>query len=251
MEWLPQHNSMVRRIAMKMSLEKDNRIISTGNDDLDKRIGGGIPLKSLSLVEGQPDSGKSVLTQQMVWGTLKRGCSAVVFTTENTVKSLVSQMQSLNLDILDYLLLSRLWIYPIDTKKTRRSLSAGLLPMLENYANKGIDLAIIDSLTYYVTLASVEEVVSFFEECKRLSGKGMGVVCVAHSYAFDENAMVRLGSMCDAHLRLRIESMGSKLIKILEVSKVRGAELNTGNVISFDVEPNLGIRVIPYSKAKA
>ncbi len=236
---------------MRTGLEKDNRIISTGNDELDKKMGGGIPLRSLSLVEGQPDSGKSVLTQQMVWGTLRRGCSAVVFTTENSVKSLVSQMQSLNLDILDYLLLSRLWVYPIDTKKTRRSLSAGLLPMLESYANKGIDLAIIDSLTYYVTLASVEEVVTFFEECKRLSGKGMGVVCVAHSYAFDENAMVRLGSMCDAHLKLRIETMGSKMIKILEVNKIRGAELNTGNVISFDVEPNVGIRVIPFSKAKA
>jgi flagellar protein FlaH len=251
MEWPSQHNLRVRRIAMRMGLEKDNRIISTGNDELDKKIGGGIPLRSLSLVEGQPDSGKSVLTQQMVWGTLKRGCSAVVFTTENTVKSLVSQMQSLNLDVLDYLLLSRLWVYPIDTKKTRRSLSTGLLPMLESYANKGVDLAIIDSITYYVTLASVEEVVSFFEECKRLSSKGMGVICVAHSYAFDENAMVRLGSLCDAHLRLRIETMGSKMIKILEVAKVRGAELNTGNVISFDVEPNLGIRVIPYSKAKA
>jgi flagellar protein FlaH len=45
--------------------------------------------------------------------------------------------------------------------------------------------------------------------------------------------------------------MGSKMIKILEVSKVRGAEMNTGNIISFDVEPNWGIRVIPYSKARA
>ena len=236
---------------MKTGLEKDARIISTGNDELDKKIGGGIPLRSLSLVEGQPDSGKSVLSQQMVWGSLKKGCSAVVFTTENTVKSLVTQMQSLNLDILDYLLLSRLWIYPIDTKKSLRDLNSGLLPMMQRYATKGVDLAIIDSVTYYVTHASTEQVLSFFEECKRLAANGMGVICVAHSYAFDENAMVRLGSMCDAHLRLRIETMGSKMIKILEVAKVRGADLNTGNIISFDVEPNLGIRVIPYSKAKA
>jgi flagellar protein FlaH len=242
---------MVRRIEMKTGAEKDNRIISTGNDELDKKMGGGIPLRTLTLVEGQPDSGKSVLTQQMIWGSLKRGCTAVVFTTENTVKSLVTQMQSLNLDIMDYFLLSRLWIYPIDTKKTRQSLSTGILPLLTSCANKGIELAVIDSLTYYLTHASIEEVLSFFEDCKAISGKGMGVVCVAHSYAFDENVMIRLGSMCDAHLRLRIETMGSKMIKILEVAKVRGAELNTGNIISFDVEPNWGIRVIPYSKARA
>ena len=46
---------------------KTSKIISTGNDELDKKIGGGIPLRSLTLVEGQPDAGKSVLTQQMVW----------------------------------------------------------------------------------------------------------------------------------------------------------------------------------------
>ena len=236
---------------MKTGTEKDTKVISTGNDELDKKMGGGIPLRTLTLVEGQPDSGKSVLTQQMLWGSLKKGCSAVVFTTENSVKSLVTQMQSLNLDIMDYFLLSRLWIYPIDIKKTRQSLSAGLLPLLTSCANKGIDLAVIDSLTYYLTHATIEEVLSFFEDCKRISGGGMGVVCVAHSYAFDEKVMVRLGSMCDAHLRLRIETMGSKMIKILEVSKVRGATLNTGNIISFDVEPNWGIRIIPYSKARA
>jgi flagellar protein FlaH len=241
----------VRRIPMKTRQGTDTKIISTGNDELDKKMGGGIPLSTLTLVEGQPDSGKSVLTQQMVWGSLKNGCTAVVITTENTLKSLVTQMQSLNLDIMDYLLLSRLWIYPLDTKKTRRSLSTGVMPLLTSCASKGIDLAVIDSLTYFITHASMEEVLTFFEDCKALTGKGMGVVCVAHSYAFDENVMIRLGSMCDAHLRLRIETMGSKMIKILEVAKVRGAELNTGNILSFDVEPNWGIRVIPYSKARA
>jgi flagellar protein FlaH len=41
------------------------------------------------------------------------------------------------------------------------------------------------------------------------------------------------------------------MIKVMEVAKVRGAEMNTGAIVSFDVEPGLGIRVIPYSKAKA
>ncbi len=236
---------------MVTSDEKHSRIISTGNDELDKKIGGGIPLKSLSLIEGQPDSGKSVLTQQMVWGSLKNNLKAMVFTTENTMKSLVTQMQSLNLDILDYLLLSRLRVYPLDLKKTRRDLNGGLMPLIKASADKGVDLVVIDSITYFVTHASIEDVLSFFEDCKVLTGQGLSILVVAHSYAFDEKVMVRLGSMCDSHLRLRIETMGSKMIKILEVAKVRGAEMTTGNIVSFDVEPGLGIKVIPYSKAKA
>ncbi len=226
-------------------------MISTGNEELDKKIGGGIPSGSISLIEGQPDAGKSVLTQQMVWGSLKNGYRVAIFTTENSVKSLVTQMQSLNLDILSYFLLSRLQIFPIDARKASRSLNDGLLPMVESCAMKGFDLAVIDSITYYATHVEVSDLITFFEDLKSFNSKGLSVVCSIHSYAFDESTLIRIGAMCDAHLRLRIETMGAKLVKILEVAKVRGAVQKTGNIISFDVEPSWGIRVIPYSKARA
>lgn len=230
---------------------KEARIINTGNDELDKKMGGGIPLKSLTLVEGQPDAGKSVLTQQMIWGSLKNGLSVAAFTTENTVRSLITQMQSLNLDILDYFLLSRLRIYPLDAKKENQTLHGSILPMIDNCIKGGIDLVIIDSITYYATQSSVDEVISFFQECKGFTDIGLSVVFSAHTYAFDESLMGRVGAMCDAHIRLKNETMGNRLMKVMEVAKVRGADMRTGNILSFDVEPGLGIRVIPFSKAKA
>jgi archaeal flagellar protein FlaH len=238
-------------LNLVLNTNKNLGIISTGNDELDKKMGGGIPANSLTLVEGQPDSGKSVLLQQMVWGSLKNRYKIALFSTENTVKSLVVQMQSLNLDILDYLLLDKLLIYPVDTKKATRSLNEGLFPLIQTCARKGVDLVVIDSITYYATHVSVTDLITFFEDCKSLNRNGISMICSVHSYAFDENTLVRLGAMCDAHLKLRIESMGAKLIKILEVCKVRGAIMKTGNIVSFDVEPNWGIRVIPYSKARA
>ena len=231
--------------------EKGRGIISTGNDELDKKIGGGIPLRSLTLVEGQPDSGMSVLTQQMLWGSVKNNLRAMVFTTENTVRSLLPTLWLLTRFLMDYLLLSRLRIYPVDIRRTRRSLSMGLMPLLSTCPAKGVDLAVIDSITYYITHASIEEILTFFEDCKVLCDQGLSIMCVAHSYAVDESVMVRLGSMSDAHLKLRMETMGAKMIKILEVAKVRGAEMSTGNIVSFDIAPNWGIKVIPYSKARA
>ena len=38
---------------------------------------------------------------------------------------------------------------------------------------------------------------------------------------------------------------------MLEVCKVRNAERTTGNIISFDVEPRMGMRIIPVTKARA
>ena len=50
---------------------------------------------------------------------------------------------------------------------------------------------------------------------------------------------------------LRVEEVGDQLVKVLEVAKIRGASKTTGNIITFDVEPNMGMRIIPISKAKA
>ncbi len=229
----------------------ETTIISTGNDELDKKMGGGIPTKSLTVIEGEPDAGKSVLTQHMIWGSLNSGLSVTMFTTENTVRSLVTQMQSLNLDVLDYFLLSRLQIQPLDAKRMNQTLHGTILPLVQNCIRAGIDLVVIDSLTYYATQSSVDEVISFFQECKTYADRGLSVVCSAHSYAFDESSLGRVGAMCDAHLKLRNEVMGSKMIKIMEVAKVRGAQSKTGGIVSFEVESGLGIKVMPFSKAKA
>ncbi len=228
-------------------------VISTGNPEIDKKLGGGIPKGSLTLVEGQSDSGKSVLVQQMSWGSLHAGFNVTFFTTENTVKSLVRQMESLNLDILDFLLLDLFRIYPIQIMKGKADLERIFRRLLHavKREQKRADLIIIDSLTPFVTHTPIEETITFFEECKELTNEGLTLICVIHSYAFSENMLVRIRSMCDAHLRLRIEEVGDKLLKILEVAKIRGADRNTGNIVSFEVEPGWGMRIIPITKAKA
>ncbi len=74
---------------------------------------------------------------------------------------------------------------------------------------------------------------------------------VTHTYALDSDTLVRVRSACDAHLKLTIEKVGDKLVKSLEVAKVRGASQNTGNVVAFEVEPEVGMKIMPISRAKA
>jgi len=90
----------------------DKSILSTGNSELDKKIADGLPLQSLTLIEGENDTGKSVLTQQIIWGALKQGFNVDLFSTENTSKSFLSQMESMSLDISDYFAWGYLRIFP-------------------------------------------------------------------------------------------------------------------------------------------
>ena len=231
--------------------EASVRVITSGNTELDKKLGGGIPMGSLILVEGASDSGKSVFAQQITWGTLKAGNRVTVMTTENTVKSLIRQMWSLNLDITDYCLLGRLKIFPLKVMQAEGGADKSFRPLLDAIKTQKLqDLVIIDSVTSFIAHSSVTEVVGFFEETMSYCSKGMTVCLIAHSYAFDEATTVRIGSMCDAHLQLKTENAGDRIMKSLVVAKVRGAQLSTGNVINFDVEPSLGMKIVPFSKAQ-
>lgn len=237
---------------MAPELDLELKGITTGNTELDKKLGGTIPAGSLIMIEGQSDSGKSVLTQQMISGSLRVGMRITEFTTENTVKSMLSQMDSLGFDILDYLLLGRFKIFPVRAMKAIKNSVVVLERLMKALiSQRGRDLVVIDSITSFIAHSSVEEVITFFEECKNQCDDGMTIIVVAHTYAFNESLLVRINSMCDAHLRLSHETMGDKLVKLIEVSKVRGAAQKTGNVITFDVEPGWGIKIMPFSKARA
>ncbi len=112
-------------------------------------------------------------------------------------------------------------------------------------------LAVIDSLTGLVAHSDDHSIIEFFAACKRLCDDGRTVLAVVHSYAFDDRMLIRVRSLCDAHLVMKMEQVGERLVKILEVAKVRNADQSTGNIISFDVEPGMGMKIIPISKAKA
>lgn len=233
-----------------MSTQANKTVISTGNREIDDKMGGGIPLGSLTLIEGDSHSGKSVLSQQMTWGSLADGFYVAFFTTENTVKSLVKQMQSLNIDILPYLLLRRLRLYPMEFARAQDDVLVPLLQAITEEGQAGRGMIFIDALTPCITNTQQEIVLTFFERCKRLCSEGMTVLMIVHSHAISQDFLVRITSLCDAHLRMRTEQVGNKLVKTMEVAKVRGASKNTGNIVSFEIEPGLGMRIIPINKAQ-
>jgi archaeal flagellar protein FlaH len=228
-------------------------VILTGLREVDEKLGGGIPIGSLGLIEGHSDAGKSVLSQHLTYGALSVSDTSVAYyTTENTVKSLVAQMDSLNLFTLDHFLIDRLRIYPLtmrgemDDTTSRFSLMLAHFDKLPTY----FKLIIVDSITLLVAHSDQVANVDFFSACKNLCDQGRTIILVAHSYAFDEEVLSRTRSLCDAHFRIRLEQMGDRLVKILEVLKVRGADRPTGDVVTFEVEPKVGMRIIPMSKAR-
>ncbi len=223
--------------------------IQTGNPELDSKIGGGLPIGSLTLIEGTSGAGKSVLTQQIMCGALHSGLTCTLFTSENTVKSLMAQMQSIDMDVLDYLLLRRLRVYPIALMRLGKNAPEMLLRAMHTEITR--DLLIVDSFTAAISHGvNGSRALGFFETCKRLAGEGVTIIVTLHAGAIGNDFMSPIRSMCDGNLMLRSTQDGQRLIKTLEVVKIRGASSSTGAIVGFEVEPGWGMRVIPISKAR-
>lgn len=230
--------------------EKQQKVISSGNPELDSRLGGGLPVGSLILIEGSSGAGKSVLSQQIMWGALQDGFKVSLFTTENTVKSLITQMESIDLDVLDFLLLRHLRVYPIELSQLGENAPLTLMQAVKNEHER--DVIVIDSVTSAATPEGAvgAHIMSFFEESKRICSKGVTIIVTLHSNALDSDLIDTLRSMCDAHLKLFSDQDGQRLVKTLQVAKIRGAGSVTGAIFGFEVEPGWGMRVIPISKAR-
>jgi flagellar protein FlaH len=232
---------------------KGKAVLTTGKADIDKKIDDGIPLRSLTLIEGEHDSGKSVLTQQIVWGAMKQGLCVDIFSSETTPKAFLPQMETMSLDISDYYAWGYLRLFPITAPGLdleKENMEELLQRLLTHVRESPAEVIIIDSLTLFTEYTTNEVIIDFFTSCKSLCDKGKTILVSLHSYAFDEDTLVRIRSVCDALLTLKRALIGDKYLMVLEVVKIRGAHKTRENIVSFEVVPGYGMKIIPISVAK-
>ena len=236
----------------RLARSSETTFIKTGEMILDEKLGGGLPRGSVTLIEGSSSTGKSILCQHLMYGALLDEARVVCFTSEFTSQSLLTQMYSIGLDASKCHEGAQLTVNALQEPLPEDDgdpLLTDLGVEMENLAGKA-DFIVLDTITNLASYSGNRPILSFFAACKRMCAKGASIVVVAHSSVFDEKMSVRIRAMCDGNLNLRVENIGDKLMNALEVRKILNAERSTGNVVFFEVEPGMGIRPNPFSRAK-
>ena len=266
--WYPETLAITVRVVLRgaqNAVEEENsgarpaasespKTIATGGKliPLEKILGGGIPLGTLTLLEGVSEGGKSVICQYFTYGAISHGRGVAYFSSEHTVDSLDDQMRSIGLGVSRSQKDQRLCMYPLPKPSTRddpEKLLTALAADIERLpADQGF--TILDSVSNLAELSQDRSVMGFFSSCHRLCAEGRTIVVVARSSAFDPNLLGRLHGLCNMHLCISGEMVMGKSVKILEVPKVNNADRHTDNRFSFQVEPEVGIKILPLSRVK-
>ncbi len=230
--------------------DSNNDIISTGCGEIDRKLGGGLPRASLTLIEGRFNAGKSPLSLQIVSGALDEGHTVALYTTEHSIGHLLQQMDELHLDVLHHFLVAKLNICSVTASNADQSQlrPETLLAHMAHLSEE--DVIVVDSLTPFLTGLSEEEALSFFTSCLNYRNRGNTVVFTVHSHVFGEHMFTRIRSISDVYLRLDVSKIGNQLVKMLEIALLHDARQTKGNVLSFVVEPGIGIRILPFSRVR-
>lgn len=258
--WEPEELELTIKVALRESqrLTEDEeelpKVIRIGDEliPLEKKLGGGIPIESLTLVEGAATTGKSVLCQHLTFGALGNGHKVAYFSSQLDAKSFAIQMNSIGLDVSKYPREEKLSLFSIQNPIPGEDAGSllGALGLDIGYVAIEYDFIVVDNITELALSSQPQSIMAFFSSCKRACSQGATIVVVAQPYAFDSSTIARLRSLCDSHFSLRVGKIRDKLVRMLEVVKVDNVEPNRDNVISFQVEPKVGMRIIPFSQAK-
>jgi flagellar protein FlaH len=220
---------------------------------LEKKMGGGLRLRTTCLIEGPSATGKSLICQYIASGALGDGHSVAYFASQHTPRSLEAQVSSIGLDWSGYIESEKLGVYPLQppvTGKDSGDLLAELALDLER-AQRKFDVVVLDAITNLASSSSESAIIGFLTTCKKLTNMGLTIIMVTHLVAFNADLLSRASSMCETHLNLRTGKIRDKVVRVVKVVKLDDVAIDRDNEVSFAVEPGIGISIMPFSSAKA
>ncbi len=230
------------------------KLISTGIEELDIKLGGGIPTPSLILIEGDHGTGKSVLAIMIASVLLKEIENSLLYiTTETTVKELISKAETLNIrSFRKYFISGKLRIYSVHIAGANWAESIGrkALKMLAKYFasySDRYDAYVLDSASILMTYSTKNDTLNAITIMRKLVGMGKTIIFTVHPQASDESIMLRLRANADVYFKLDIADVAGKAYKVLGIKKTMGVTTPPDSSIVFDIDPSIGFKVVPIS----
>lgn len=219
--------------------------IQLARDELHKKLGGGIPEKSLIAIEGGKGSGKSVLCQRLVYGLLQNAHTATYVSTQLTTAEFLNQMHSLNYPVSRNLIDGSLLYIPVYPLISEHIKKEGFIDKILNakpFYEK--DIIVFDSLSSLIAndvdSENVYDMLSFF---KRITGISKTIIITINPDELERDVMHAIRFASTAIFESEIKPFGGDLKNIIKIIKYNLAPHNYQKIIVFRIEPRIGMVV--------
>ncbi len=232
---------------MKTRQKLTLQLESTGDDSFDAILGGGIPSQSVVVIAGEPGSGKTVLTLQILFRAARQGKKCLYFTTlaEPAIK-VIRYMQLF--DFFDAALVDKQIMIADLTAAVRKGADGTLTElsaMIEKHQPAFVAIDSFRAIADHIDPRNVAR--SFvYDLATQMAGWGVTTLLVGE-YVPDEFSKYAEFAIADGILRLGSEKQELTSVRELEVLKLRGMDYEAG--IHFLEISEKGAFVFPRVRA--
>jgi circadian clock protein KaiC len=224
-------------------------IETTGDAAFDTILGGGLPARSVVMIAGEPGSGKTVLTHQLLFHAARRGKKVLYLTT--LAEPAIKVMRYVQIfEFFDQDLIDRRFVLKDLGGALRKGAREALSAIEQLVAEHEPDFIAIDSFKALAELlrADANGRSMIYDLAVQLAGWGATALLVGE-YSRDEVRALPEFGIADGIIRLGSERHELTSVREVEVLKLRGTAHRTG-LHFFDITA-AGIRFFPRVSAPA
>lgn len=210
--------------------------VSSGIEELDKLLGGGIHSGTSNLLMGPAGCGKSSIATRYAMSAAQRGTKAAIFTFDETLGTLIERSKGLGMDLEKCMKSGTMTVAQVDPAE----MSPGeFVHRIRKAVDSGVRLVVIDSLNGFFYAMSGEQAVmlQIHELLAYLDQMGVTTILTMAQHGFvgsNMNAPVDVSYVADSVLLFRyFEAQGAVRQAISVVKKRTGSHERSIRELSF------------------
>ena len=223
---------------------KDGFDFSLEQDSLADSMGTRLPNRSLLMIQGEVGSGKSLVSQRLIYGLLDKGAKVLVVTTELTTRGWIEQMASINYPVQDYLSEGKLMIFSRFGVIAEAKDGIDLMDVLESESVQKSDVVVIDSSSALMPQESnPTQHVELLQKLRKICSDSRSILLTVDPEEMDPKLIHKLRTSCEVLLDLNAKFEGGDLKRTIVVTRFLRALFTVQPSIGWRVEPDMGFIV--------
>jgi circadian clock protein KaiC len=232
-------------MAAEHRLKFEPQAVSSGNQEFDDLLGGGLDRGTTNLLTGPAGTGKSTLALQYAAQMARQGESSVVFAFDEIRGIVLSRAVALGLDLGRHIETGLIDVQQVDPAE----LSPGEFGMrVRRAVEKGCKLVIIDSLNGYLNAMPGEKYLinQMHEMSAYLNQKGVLTILVLahHGLIGQAEAPMNLSYLADTVVSVRFFEAAGAVKQALSVIKKRSGR-HEKTIREYQLISGIGLRIGP------
>jgi flagellar protein FlaH len=196
------------------------------------------------MIQGEVGSGKSLISQRLIYGLLENGSKLLVITTELTTRGWIEQMESIGYPITEYIASGRLLVFSRFGVIAESKKGVEIFDVLNSDAVEKADVVVVDSASALMPndLDSSEQV-SVIQKLRKICSDSRSLLLTVDPAEIDETLLHKLRSTCEVVLDMRAGFVGGEIKRTIVVTRFLRAAGPVQATVGWRVEPYMGFIV--------